>query len=796
MEPRYLEVVLAGLLHDVGKLLQRACAPGEGIGHQAAGLADFICPVGPHGRHTHQHVVYTAQFIIDHLNTIPRDLDGERVLRLATYHHRPSDADEALITGADRLSSGMEREDAGSEVDGRKVFRKTRLRAVTNEVAIDGRERAEGEWVIPLAPLSPAAGFPVLEDAPPPDRTAEYAGLRQGLEEEWQRNRVCGAWAFINRAMTVLERHAWCVPAATNAYPDISLFDHLKTTAAIAGCLALTPREEAQPFLLLAGDLGGIQSYLFGIRMGAGGLARRLRARSLFISLVTENVARHILRSVGLPLTNCIMSAGGRFTLLLPNTATTKAVLQQVESDLSEWARREVGCELHPHLAELPIGHEGMRRFGDALTDLLERLERKKMQPLQAILADGGGWREEAFLLDPVTLAEGEGLCHACYRRVGEMQAVRERQVPVCEQCVRDDEVGRLLVRARFIAFRPQPGRLPFGSEVLLEKESEIPSDAEVVVDLEGGSGELPTSPIVGRYVARFVPRDTDGSVLEFSELAELSHGRKALGYLKADVDNLGLVFRSGLLRGDEDRRSISRLATLSRSLEQFFSGYIHAKASQVKSIYTVYSGGDDLLLVGPWDALVGFAVGLRDAFRQFTCGNPSWTLSAGLAVVSDHTPVLLAAEEADACLAGAKRIRGDDITPWPGPAPTEGSTPTKDRLVAFGTALPWTRAAEVLTRAQQVLNWLLHGDLATARVRRLLRYAWMYQHWQRTGDVMGFQYAPLLVYDLKRNWGNAPEEAREWARSLTLVDSTEMPALRFISEYALQAARGEREGD
>ena len=36
----------------------------------------------------------------------------------------------------------------------------------------------------------------------------------------------------------LLEKYLWCVPAQTTNYiPDISLFDHAKTTAAIALCL-------------------------------------------------------------------------------------------------------------------------------------------------------------------------------------------------------------------------------------------------------------------------------------------------------------------------------------------------------------------------------------------------------------------------------------------------------------------------------------------------------------------------------------------------------------------------------
>ncbi|MGQ9730346.1 MAG: hypothetical protein ACUVX8_03655 [Candidatus Zipacnadales bacterium] len=89
-------------------------------------------------------------------------------MRLATYHHRPSDATESLISEADRLSSGMERDDTDDQIDSYTAFRRTRLRAITNEITIDGRPLAPQEWVIPLEPLSATTGFPVVEDDPLP----------------------------------------------------------------------------------------------------------------------------------------------------------------------------------------------------------------------------------------------------------------------------------------------------------------------------------------------------------------------------------------------------------------------------------------------------------------------------------------------------------------------------------------------------------------------------------------------------------------------------------------------------
>lgn len=781
----HIETILAALVHDVGKFGQRANAPGEGLGAEAKALADFLCPTWA-GRPTHLHAAYTAQFIMEHMSYLPPGVDQQQVLRLAAYHHRPSKSEEELIAVADRLSSGMERE--VQESGGRTGFRQVRLRAIVNEIAQSGR--APGEWSHKLRPLDPQEAFPGRwEEGPDGNLTDEYRELYQSFLADWSLNRVPDPWGFINRAMSVLERFTWCIPSATNVYPDISLFDHLKTTAAIAACLTLTEPGASEPFLLIAGDLGGIQSFLYHLHSGAGGLARRLRARSLFVSLAAESTVHFLLRQLGLPLTNCILSAGGRFTLLLPNSSAAWEALAAAKKQLAKWTQQETGCELHPHLACLPLAREGLGDFGVALHDLEARLRAQKARPLQDALQDEQYWDENAFLLDPLPVVAEGGLCSVCGRRAGPLRRVREQQVPVCERCFEDAELGRRLVHARFAVFSNAPGRLPFGTVELLAEERDIRPDAYLAVDLDGGSGCLPETPVVGRYTARYVPRDSDGSVTEFSDLAAQSKGRPAIAYCKADVDNLGQLFRFGLQGKERDRRSVSRLSTLSRSLELFFSGYVEHLAQKFDT-YTVYSGGDDLLLVGPWNRVLELAAELRRQFRRYTCGNPSWSLSAGITLVGAKTPVLAAVEEANSQLEAAKATPGGGVCPWPFPLRGKREPPAKDRLVALGTSLPWSEVDRVLERAERLLGWLKEGGLGTAQVHRLLTYGRMFQEWQRTGDVLYFRYAPMLVYDLRRNWGHAPREALEWARGLTVRESSDIPALRFVSEYALYGAR------
>ena len=63
--------------------------------------------------------------------------------------------------------------------------------------------------------------------------------------------------------LAVSRKHLSRVPsAAYKSHPDISLYDHARSVAAIAVCLH-EAQEQAEPFLLIQGDISGVQSFLY-----------------------------------------------------------------------------------------------------------------------------------------------------------------------------------------------------------------------------------------------------------------------------------------------------------------------------------------------------------------------------------------------------------------------------------------------------------------------------------------------------------------------------------------------------
>ena len=96
-----------------------------------------------------------------------------------------------------------------------------------------------------------------------------------------------------------------------------------------------------------------------------------------------------------------------------------------------------------------------------------------------------------------------------------------------------------------------------------------------------------------------------------FEEMCDNPKLRK-LGILRMDVDNLGSIFQSGL---SKEKSSLARYASLSRSFDYFFSGYINNIVMQEENVdksFIVYSGGDDLFIVGEWNTTIRIAKTIR----------------------------------------------------------------------------------------------------------------------------------------------------------------------------------------
>jgi len=124
----------------------------------------------------------------------------------------------------------------------------------------------------------------------------------------------------------------------------------------------------------------------------------------------------------------------------------------------------------------------------------------------------------------------------------------------------------------------------------------------------------------------------------------------KRLAILRMDVDGLGAVFQDGFKIGG----TLTRYSALSRQMDWFFKGHINEiwkkgvtpKGEPFNEFTQIlYSGGDDLFIVGKWDCVIAMADQIREAFRTYTCESPYFSISGGMVMVTPKFPVARAAK-------------------------------------------------------------------------------------------------------------------------------------------------------
>jgi CRISPR-associated protein Csm1 len=677
------EVEAAALLHDIGKFLWRG------------------------GRRDRRHQELSAEFVGS--MSIP-EVDIELVRKLVLYHHDgetygalrlsnlpPSERKLArIICEADKISSGMDRE---SDEDGEP---EEPLMPIFLEVRISEKDTVdEKAFFLPKA-LDIENIFPTTKEINTEELVSSCQEAWRGFEMEAKILPQGNFKAWYSSLNNLLKKYASRIlSAGYKTKPDIPLYDHLKTTAAIASCLhyyceekGVSPEDRADEprYLLIMGDLSGIQRFIYKVsdpQRARKGTAKRLRGRSFLLTLIMETAASEAVSRLGLMETNILWCTGGHFLILAPNLPWVTNELQRLKEEIS---------------AELLEKYEGeiflaMRWAECKRSELIGKFGQLR----DKLVAEVGDDKGKRFfdILEKIFVQRGENIHSSRACAVCEKKELREG---LCEVCLTCEEIGGNVVKADYILIGKdmEPRFRVLGSDYLFCEKKDLShglncyrEKLQKVLRLNDTAfldEEIckanPNIQFGFRFTGNVVPKKPDGDILSFDDLSKFSDGAEKIGILKADVDNLGTILTQGM----KEKISISRLHTLSSLLEEFFSGYINViclskkifydicdncktkidgrfkeievdgtkfyvvdegslcqkcREKSTSKIYINYSGGDDLLIMGPWDAVLEVAEEVRDKFRQFVCNNTSLTMSAGFVAIDPKFPVARGVEAA-----------------------------------------------------------------------------------------------------------------------------------------------------
>jgi CRISPR-associated protein Csm1 len=120
-------------------------------------------------------------------------------------------------------------------------------------------------------------------------------------------------------------------------------------------------------------------------------------------------------------------------------------------------------------------------------------------------------------------------------------------------------------------------------------------------------------------------------------------------------------------------------MAALSRQMNAFFAVWLPWLCrTRYPSTYTVFAGGDDFFLIGPWRSTIRLAREMRQDFGRFVAANPDIHFSAGLAMTKPGLPIRQMGELAECALDGAKDRRD------------ASGRLVKDAVTCFGYRVDW----------------------------------------------------------------------------------------------------------
>jgi len=638
-----IDLFYGALLHDIGKVIQRAT--GERKKHALVG-ADWFDEIADNQVISDQIRYHMANYQSDKL--------GNDHLAYITYI-------------ADNIASGVDRRQSNEESDedaSAKIWD-----TYTNQADIFnvfGAQTDKRYFKPTVLNLKSEPNF--ASETYEPFSKGDYAAIVTRIKNElaeFEFNQ-----AQIDSLLNLFEATLSFVPSSTNTkeIADISLAEHSRLTAAFALAIydyledkgrhnykedlftKASAFYEEEAFLLASFDLSGIQDFIYNI--ATSGAAKQLKARSLYLDFMSEYIADSLLDKLGLNRANLLYVGGGHAYFVLANTEKTVETLVQFEKDFNQFllanfqtrlyvafgwgsfAAKDIMSELNSPESYRQVYQKASRMISE------KKISRYDYQTL--MLLNRGG-------------KSSERECEICHS-VENLVSYHDQKV--CNICRGLYQFSKEITHDHFIITENEG--LPIGPNACLKglafEELSHQDFSRVYVKNDYKAGTVKATHVfVGDYQC--------DEIYNYAALSKNENGLgiKRLAVVRLDVDDLGAAFMAGFSQqGNGQYSTLSRSATFSRSMSLFFKVYINQFASD-KKLTIIYAGGDDVFAIGSWQDIIAFTVELRQNFIKWT--NGKLTLSAGIGLFADKTPISLMAHQTGELEEAAKGNEKDSIS-------------------------------------------------------------------------------------------------------------------------------------
>jgi len=560
---------------------------------------------------------------------------------------------------------------------------------------------------------------------------------------------------------------------------------------------------------LIKGDLSGIQAFIYNVNQAEdvdGGVAKRLRGRSFYLSVFCLAMAEHLLSLFRLPKCCLLSWSGGKFLIISPESGSFKKKVDKWKEEIDDWLFGEFMGDLFLNLA-----------ISDALTtdklndeyiqisqSLQNELELHKLKKFDCTLLkkdlegqDGVRYSDRVFDTDY------REECHSC-KRLPKMESVPERNL--CCVCSGLENIGgfkgvqshpsvmcdtrRNLERRglweedKIVEFRGDWAvalceRGVLGSEL-------IPAFSPELYKEEGlKKEELCDKACTLEPFKRVKEKsncDGDRLATRFHCLAALvndkapTKGNKKIAVMAGDMDYLSVIMNS--IPGVK----LEDAVVLSELIYRFFADEMIKLLDEYK-IYLAYSGGDDFVVIGAWDSVLDFACELSKKWDDMMPAEASpmerLTFSAGVQITNPQYPIYEGIDLAQRRMKNAKE-KG------------------RNRIDVMKVVMEWETFRKALDKAKWLKDRVRdagnpNGPITIGFLFKMYDVLKQYEKWHKERKPVGLQYASQLTTHIQRNVAENPagDEVKKFLHPLLKFnDETLLPHLRFILDWVVLMKR------
>ncbi len=609
--------------------------------------------------------------------------------KIAGYHSL--DVDEDIVKTADKIAS---------EVDVDKINEDMNQNMDSIMCEVDfGKKRHTASF--PIKKIDSMTNPIVNYKNNAQENIQQYQKLYQQFLDEVNKDHLLDGEVTpykYNRMYALLYRYTTLIPY-TSYESTVALYDHLKLTSAIASCLYY---QNENKFYMLEFDVSGIQKFIYQITEGSktkANIAKSLRGRSAFVSLLTSSITYAFLNEFSLTQANIISNTGGGAIILLPYLDDTMQRVETLCTQITNTLYANYNTQLTFVYAIEEMNEDELKRFKiEKALSLKAKLDQEKNQKYKNII-DGD------FSLKKISRND---LCEMCGDNLKDKGSY-------CKTCqlmidISDAYTGQEKMSIWYdFDCHASKFDLDYVTIHFIDKDDLSFKDADNYFYIDAinhfNFGNV-------KMVANLVPKKNH-AIMSFDEMVhtlDKSYGDQKLGILKMDVDNLGAVFAFGLKQNNnknELQRSLSKYSALSRFIELFFSMRlkqicydVSRKLHQQHNIFYInYAGGDDLVILGPVYGIVLLAREIRQEFEKYA-SNLNITLSAGIHIQSSRKPIRFGILQADEALETSKNYQKNGIL-------------EKDAITIMGITVSFKDFYTILDKVEKYKNHLKNSEVS-----------------------------------------------------------------------------------